>query len=66
MKKGKILAVGLIGLLLASGLVLFGCGAVKCYGSCGKIAASCSSICMGAQSSSDSLNKSKVCDNACK
>ena len=33
MKKGKILIVGLIALLMAGGLVITGCGA-KCDGDC--------------------------------
>ena len=46
MKKGKILIVGLIGLLMAGGLVLAGCDAeTKCGGSCGKKKDKCWSRC---------------------
>ena len=64
MKKGKILAVGLIGLLMAGGLVLAGCGAAPCYSDCGKIVADCSSNCLG-QPQSKQSSSTVICSKAC-
>jgi hypothetical protein len=62
MKKGKILIVGLIALLMVGGLVLVGCEALGCYGDCGKIVADCSSSCAGQPETNSST---KPCSQSC-
>jgi hypothetical protein len=62
MKKGKLLVLGLIALMLAGGLALASCDdGVKCTEGCGETAKWCNMYCVGADST-----YTVPCVNACK
>jgi hypothetical protein len=47
MKKGKLLVLGLIALLLAGGLVLASCGPKDCGDGCNRSSNDCGTLCEG-------------------